>query len=202
MKLDFKERYWQWAKWSGFEGDEILVSKNKERTKEANRRKSEILKNLNKDYNSVLLTDMQLVLENDMLIKVDRMSMCQSLEVRVPFLDSKLVDFSFSIPSNYKIDLKDRKKILKETFQNLLPQELLNRDKKGFEVPLLKWFKTDLRSLIVDDLLSDSFIEEQNIFNVETIKQIKTRLFSSSPNDAVEKIWALIVFQYWWKKNS
>ncbi len=202
MKLDFKERYWQWAKWSGFEGDEILVSKNKERTKEANRRKSEILKNLNKDYNSVLLTDMQLVLENDMLIKVDRMSMCQSLEVRVPFLDSKLVDFSFSIPSNYKIDLKDRKKILKETFQNLLPPELLNRDKKGFEVPLLKWFKTDLRSLIVDDLLSDSFIEEQNIFNVETIKQIKTRLFSSSPNDAVEKIWALIVFQYWWKKNS
>ena len=202
MKLDFKERYWQWAKWSGFEGDEILVSKNKEQTKEANKRKSEILKNLNKDYNSVLLTDMQLVLENDMLIKVDRMSMCQSLEVRVPFLDSKLVDFSFSIPSNYKIDLKDRKKILKETFQNLLPPELLNRDKKGFEVPLLKWFKTDLRSLIVDDLLSDSFIEEQNIFNVETIKQIKTRLFSSSPNDAVEKIWALIVFQYWWKKNS
>ncbi len=202
MKLDFKERYWQWAKWSGFEGDEILVSKNKEQTKEANKRKSEILKNLNKDYNSVLLTDMQLVLENDMLIKVDRMSMCQSLEVRVPFLDSKLVDFSFSIPSNYKIDLKDRKKILKETFQNLLPPELLNRDKKGFEVPLLKWFKTDLRSLIVDDLLNDSFIEEQNIFNVETIKQIKTRLFSSSPNDAVEKIWALIVFQYWWKKNS
>jgi len=60
------------------------------------KRKTNLLKNISQDYNSILLTDMQLVLENDMLVKVDRMSMSQSLEVRVPFLDHKVVDFAFS----------------------------------------------------------------------------------------------------------
>ena len=82
-----------------------------------------------------------------------------------------------------------------------MPEELFNRGKKGFEVPLLKWFKTDLKSMIVNELLSDEFIKQQNIFNMEEIKNIKIKLFSNNPNDAVEQVWALIVFQYWWKKN-
>ena len=82
----------------------------------------------------------------------------------------------------------------------MLPQELYNRGKQGFEVPLLKWFKTDLKSLITDDLLKDDFIEEQNIFNPVAIKKLKQQLFSSNPNDSVARVWALIVFQYWWKK--
>ena len=68
-------------------------------------------------------------------------------------------------------------------------------------MPLLKWFKTDLKSMIVNELLSDEFIKQQNIFNMEEIKNIKIKLFSNNPNDAVEQVWALIVFQYWWKKN-
>lgn len=201
MKLDNRERYWQWAKWAGFEGNEIFKKVDKERNKEADNRKKDILKFINSDYNSVLLTDMMLVLENDMLVKVDRMSMCQSLEVRVPFLDNKIVDFVFSLPVSFKIDSTNRKKILKDAFGDYLPNELVNRGKKGFEVPLLKWFKTDLKSMIIDDLLSDEFIKTQNIFNLEEIRKIKIRLFSSSPHDAVEQVWALIVFQYWWKKN-
>ena len=201
MRMENKERYWQWAKWAGFEGYEIFKKDNKERNKEAEKRKKEILKYVNADYNSILLTDLQLVLENDMLVKVDRMSMSQSLEVRVPFLDNKIVDFAFSLPVNYKIDSSHRKKILKDTFKSFLPEELFNRGKKGFEVPLLKWFKTDLKSMIVNELLSDEFIKQQNIFNVEEIKNIKIKLFSNNPNDAVEQVWALIVFQYWWKKN-
>jgi asparagine synthase (glutamine-hydrolysing) len=135
-----------------------------------------------------------------MLVKVDRMSMNQSLEVRVPFLDHKIVDFAFSLPVNFKIDSKNRKKILKDAFKELLPEELYHRGKQGFEVPLLQWFKTDLRSMITDDLLSDKFITEQNIFNLNAIKKLKSELFSNNPNDAVAKVWALIVFQYWWKK--
>jgi asparagine synthase (glutamine-hydrolysing) len=148
----------------------------------------------------VLLADMKLVLENDMLVKVDRMSMSQSLEVRVPFLDHKLVDFAFSLPANFKIDNDQRKKILIDSFKDDLPQELFNRGKKGFEVPLLKWFKTDLKSMITNELLADEFILEQNIFNLSEIQKLKHQLFSTNPNDAVEKTWALIVFQYWWKK--
>lgn len=196
IKLSEKERYWNWA---GFSGNEIL-KESFQNDKEFNERKSEILKNLNSDYNSVLLTDLQLVLENDMLVKVDRMSMSQSLEVRVPFLDHKLVDFAFSLPANYKIDNNDRKKILKDAFSDCLPKELYTRKKQGFEVPLLEWFKTDLKSMITDDLLNDNFIREQNIFNSDDIKNLKLKLFSKNPDDSVAKIWALIVFQYWWKK--
>ena len=111
-----------------------------------------------------------------------------------------MVDFAFSLPSDFKIDNQQRKKILIDSFKKELPNELLQRGKKGFEVPLLKWFKTDLKSMISNDLLADDFIIEQNIFNLETIKKLKQQLFSSNPNDAVEKVWALIVFQYWWKK--
>ena len=89
---------------------------------------------------------------------------------------------------------------MRDTFKDMLPNELLNRRKQGFEVPLLKWFKTDLKSMITNELLEDKFIKEQGIFNLDEIKKLKAQLFSSSPNDAVEKTWALIVFQYWWKK--
>ena len=126
--------------------------------------------------------------------------MSQSLEVRVPFLDHKIVDFAFSLPADYKIDSKSRKKIIRDTFKDLLPPELLSKKKQGFEVPMLKWFKTDLKSMITNELLEDKFIDEQGIFNLDEIKKLKAQLFSSSPNDAVEKVWALIVFQYWWKK--
>lgn len=143
---------------------------------------------------------MHLVLENDMLVKVDRMSMSQSLEVRVPFLDHKIVDFAFSLPSDFKIDKYDRKKIVKDAFREMLPIELLSRKKQGFEVPLLKWFRTDLKSMITNELLDDEFITQQGIFNSEEIKKLKAQLFSTNPNDAVEKVWAIIVFQYWWKK--
>ncbi len=202
MKLSPQERYWQWAKWSGYTAEELFSKKyNSDINANAfEKRKTNFLKNISNDYNSVLLTDMQLVLENDMLVKVDRMSMSQSLEVRIPFLDQKVVDFAFSLPSNYKIDSNNRKKIVRDAFKDMLPEELLNRKKQGFEVPLLKWFKTDLKSMITNELLEDKFIEEQEIFNLEEIKKLKAQLFSSNPNDAVEKVWALIVFQYWWKK--
>ena len=67
-------------------------------------------------------------------------------------------------------------------------------------MPLLKWFKTDLKSLIVDDLLSEKLIIEQQIFNYSAIQHLLKTLFSANPGDAVAKVWALIVFQNWYKK--
>jgi hypothetical protein len=151
--------------------------------------------------NDFLYADMQLVLPNDMLTKVDLMSMANSLEVRVPFLDHEVVDFLFSLPSAYKIDSKRRKKILVDTYKDELPEEIFTRAKHGFEVPLLKWFKNELRSLIDDDLLSKSFINTQGFFDYAAIEKIKLQLYSNNPGDAVAKTWALIVFQYWYKKH-
>lgn len=198
MKLDEQERYWRWAGYTNEEESNDLLLKT---SKEYASRKKDILKNISSDYNSVLLTDLQLVLENDMLVKVDRMSMSRSLEVRVPFLDHKLVDFAFTLPTHYKIDTKQRKKILKNAFKDYLPDELYHRGKQGFEVPLLKWFHTDLKTMITDDLLNDTFIKEQGIFDPNAISNLKVQLFSINPNDAVAKVWGLIVFQYWWKKT-
>jgi len=116
---------------------------------------------------------MNLVLRNDMLTKVDLMSMANSLEVRTPFLDHNVVDFAFSLPDDYKINKSMKKRILQDAFRKYLPAEIYQRPKHGFEVPLLKWFKTDLKSMINDDLLNDEFIVSQGVFNLERIKFLK-----------------------------
>ena len=92
------------------------------------------------------------------------------------------------------------KRILKDTFRDVLPDELYTRPKRGFEVPLLKWFRTGLKPLIEDDLLSYKFISEQGIFDLVEIQKLKRQLFSSNPGDVHARIWGLIVFQYWYKK--
>jgi asparagine synthase (glutamine-hydrolysing) len=195
MNMNEKARYWHWA---GFAGEGVLLSK--QNTKEYLKRKEDILRDVNSDYNSLLIKDIDLVLENDMLVKADRMSMSRSLEVRVPFLDDKIVDFAFTLPSNYKIDNSNRKKILKDAFRDVLPKELYNRGKQGFEVPLLKWFQSDLKVMINDEIFNQKLIEEQGIFDVNEMMLLRKELFSKNPNDAVAKVWAVIVFQHWWKR--
>jgi asparagine synthase (glutamine-hydrolysing) len=206
MKLPAKERYWSWA---GFESEQevqkMLVN-NFTKThafEEYKNRKANLLKFIHEDgdLNDVLYTDMRLVLPYDMLVKVDLMSMANSLEVRTPFLDYEVVDFAFSLPLSSKIDGSGRKKIVRDAFRSMLPEELYTRNKQGFEVPLLKWFNRELKSLITDDLLSEKLIREQNIFHYEAIGQLKKKLFSNNPGESVDRAWALMVFQYWWKRT-
>jgi asparagine synthase (glutamine-hydrolysing) len=135
-----------------------------------------------------------------MLTKVDLMSMANSLEVRNPFLDFELVNFLFTLPGDFKINHSIRKRILQDAYRDFLPAELYNRPKKGFEVPLLKWFRTEMKSLIQDDLLAQKKIEEQGIFNYPEIAKLKKQLFSSNPGDVHARIWGLIVFQWWHRK--
>jgi asparagine synthase (glutamine-hydrolysing) len=143
---------------------------------------------------------MKLVLANDMLTKVDLMSMANGLEVRVPYLDYTLVDFAFSLPERFKINRGIRKRILQDAFRDILPRSLYNRPKKGFEVPLLKWFRGEMKTLITDDLLSEEFITHQGVFEYTEINKLKKQLFSPNPGDIHARIWGLIVFQWWWKK--
>lgn len=152
------------------------------------------------DFNEILLSDMQLVLPGDMLYKVDMMSMANSLEVRSPFLDHRIVDFAFQLPASYKIDRQLNKRIVQDAFRNDLPAELYNRPKQGFEIPLLNWFREDLNSFIFDDLLNPVFIEEQGIFEYSAIQNIQSKLHSNNPGYIQATIWAFIVFQSWYKK--
>jgi asparagine synthase (glutamine-hydrolysing) len=206
LSLNNQERYWRWCAFVSEDNAKKYFRKDKQEKinfYEYNKLKNLFLqhiKNEESDLNDMLYADMNLILPNDMLQKVDLMSMANSLEVRVPFLDHEVVDFAFSLPAEYKIDSKRRKKILVDTYKEFLPEEIFSRPKHGFEVPLLKWFRNELKSLIEDDLLNDAFVEQQGIFDENEIKRIKTKLYSNNPEDAHAQIWALIVFQYWWKK--
>jgi asparagine synthase (glutamine-hydrolysing) len=199
------ERYWKWAGYADeTEAGKILSGASVKNLliQEYRSRKDFLLKSIPEKYtmNDILLTDMRVVLPNDMLTKVDLMSMAHGLEVRVPFLDYEVVNFLFSLPSDYKINGNMRKRILQDAFRDVLPAKLYNRPKKGFEVPLLKWFRKEMKSLITDDLLSRKRIEEQGIFNYEEIEKLKRQLFSANPGDIHARIWGLIVFQWWAKK--
>lgn len=202
LKLDAKSRYLAWA--SVMEEEQALqLINNKILPQELNKRKMSITSNLRHDnfIVDVLHTDMQLVLVSDMLFKVDMMSMAESLEVRSPFLDYRIVNFVFSLPPEYLINNKIRKRILQDAYRDQLPTELYCRPKHGFEVPMLTWFRGELRSAIENDYLNLEFIREQNIFNPQKVQQLLAKLYSKSPADAVANVWALVVFQHWWKKN-
>lgn len=203
MDLKPAERWWQWCcindtnyveQLIGDKADLSITEMIKIRQQYAS------LVQYDGTLNDCLLADVNMVLPYDMLTKVDRMSMRNSLEVRVPFLDYRIVEFAFSLPVSSKINGNMKKKIVQDAFREVLPNELYNRPKKGFEVPLLQWFRTDLKDKILNDWLSDEYIQQQGVFNINTIQQLKLQLFTNNPGDVHAQIWALIVFQNFWRK--
>ncbi|HTL81186.1 MAG TPA: asparagine synthase (glutamine-hydrolyzing) [Bacteroidia bacterium] len=198
-KLSIADRYWKWAGFASKQEIERLLVSGDFFANEKNKKIYTEGLHSGKNFNEILRADMQLVLEGDMLVKVDRMSMLHGLEVRPPFLDHEVVDLVMQLPADYKIQPGNRKRILKDAFADLLPKEIYTRKKQGFEVPLLKWFRSELSGMI-GELLNEKFLEEQNIFNPAEVQNIRRQLHSSSPGDSAARIWGLIVFQYWWKK--
>jgi asparagine synthase (glutamine-hydrolysing) len=197
VNLSTDERYWDWA---GLMTDEQTDSLLKQPSELFKSQKTALMSDIasSTDFNDFLKKDMTWVLPGDMLTKVDLYSMANSLEVRVPFLDHNLVDYVFSLPSEYKIQKGKKKMLLQDAFRSYLPEELYHRPKHGFEVPLLKWFKGELWGVIDNKYLSKELIEDQGIFDYANVKLLKEALYSNNPNDAVANLWALIVFQHWW----
>ena len=108
--------------------------------------KSSMLGSMSGDFISkIQQLDLQTYLVDDILTKVDRASMMNSLEVRVPLLDHKFAELSFKIPSNLKMKGNIKKYILKEAFKNILPEGIISHKKQGFAIPLDMWFKNDLK---------------------------------------------------------
>jgi asparagine synthase (glutamine-hydrolysing) len=200
-QLNAEDRYWRWASMMpAGDARELLVLEGKN-IKNGSSLKDLYASNISgNDLNEILLADMNLVLVGDMLVKVDMMSMANSLEIRSPFLDQEVVEFAFGLPASYKINGTMKKRIVQDAFRSLLPPELYDRPKQGFDVPLLTWLRKDLWHKIDQDLLEDSFIAEQGIFQPSVIKALKKKLHSANPEDSHETIWALLVFQHWWRK--
>lgn len=201
--LSDKERYWRWCSFTS-ENDARKLFNSEIQQHVYAERKVDILRHFDEDeepdLNTVLLTDMNLVLANDMLTKVDMMSMANSLEVRSPFLDHTVFDFAFTLPSSFKVDDQMKKKILQDTFRHVLPESLYNRPKKGFEVPMLQWLKADLQNMLNEYVCNEQFIKQQGLFNYAEIQKLRHQLFSSNPGESHARMWGLLVFQYWYKK--
>lgn len=203
LKLTPSERYWRWAGYVA-ENDALgfLHANAKEKLAMslylAQKDKWVSPLRTSSSLNSFLLADSMMVLPDDMLTKVDRMSMANALEVRVPFLDHRVVAFAFSLSEEYKIKNGLRKRILQDAFKSFLPQKLYNRPKKGFEVPLLRWMQNELASDLDQVVFNGDRLGDQGVFNRERVLELRSKLHSSNPGDAHATTWALYVFQKWW----
>ena len=143
--------------------------------------------------------DVKSVLEGDMLPKVDRASMFASLETRVPMLDSKVIELAFNTPTEYKIKGKNRKIILKDTFRDLLPDELFHAPKHGFGVPVSDWLENSLKDQLFE-YADEEFLLNQGLFQPEFIKQVIDEHMAHKI-DRFSTLWSFYVFQNWYKRE-
>jgi asparagine synthase (glutamine-hydrolysing) len=134
-------------------------------------------------------------LSDGILTKIDRASMATSLEVRSPFLDVELAQFINCLPSNMKIRGITRKYILKKSLQTKLPKQIIERTKKGFGIPLAKWFKKELKTYLLD-YFSYSRIKSGSIFEPEGIQKIVNDHLNGK-KDNRKKLWTLLMFETW-----
>ncbi len=153
----------------------------------------------NKKYlEKVNLLLLKYYLQDDILFKVDRASMYNSLEIRAPLLDYRLADFVNSLPLNYKLRGLKTKYILKELMRDKLPENIVSRKKKGFSVPLSAWLKKDLKNYMIENL-NKSEINKIGLLDYDFIeKKIKEHLGNKRDNRKI--LWNLIVFQNWSKR--
>ena len=145
------------------------------------------------------LMDMGKMLEGQMFPKVDRACMHCSLENRAPFIDGEIVKFALNIPDAFKIFGKDKKRILKETFKDILPEQTVGFSKKGFDVPVDYWFRNELKDEL-SSLLNEDFIENQGLFNYAFVNNLLKEHLCRKKNNK-ELLWNLFVFQKWYCKN-
>jgi asparagine synthase (glutamine-hydrolysing) len=138
--------------------------------------------------------DFRYYLPLDILTKVDRMSMAHSLEARVPLLDHSFVEFAATIPADWKWHQGRTKHIFIKSLRGLLPDEILDRSKKGFGVPLNRWFRGPLRPLVRELLLSDS-CRKRGIFNEAYLNRLITRQEQGRSLDF--HMWTLMSFELW-----
>ena len=142
--------------------------------------------------------DMKLYLPDDILVKVDRMSMANSLEVRSPLIDHVLMEFVATIPSRFKLKGYERKYIFKKTMKPYLSEDILYRKKQGFIVPLNQWFRHELKDLVQQTVLSSNALN-RGVFNADSLTQMWQQHQSGFRNFGTI-FWMLLMFELWYQR--
>jgi len=151
----------------------------------------------------MMLADQGSYLPDDLLAKVDRASMSVSLEVRVPLLDHRLVEFSWKLPHRFKVRDGKGKWILRQSLYRRLPRELVDREKVGFTVPTAAWLRGPLHSW-ASDLLNESRLTRLGLLRAEPLLRAWTRFCAGDGEDALG-LWAALLFTAWqehWKVSA
>ena len=157
-------------------------------------------KNAKGNYtDSIFSTSIHSRLLNDYLVKVDRTSMANGLEVRSPFLDKDLVEFAVSIPNGIKLKHNTEKYLLKKLGQKYIDENIFNRKKQGFGIPLNHWLKKDLKTFSHDLLLSQTF-KNRKLFNQAYIEKILEE-HQTNKQEHTHRIWALLCLELWFNKH-
>lgn len=147
----------------------------------------------------MMKTDFNTYLHDDILCKVDRATMYNSLECRSPFLNKGLVEYCFKLPFDYKIKNGKSKTLLKSILKDYIPSEIFNKPKMGFGIPLNKWFKKELRDFMYDVLFSKSLgIDE--IINMKLVQRLVDDHVSNRANNYA-KIWSIMQLKLWYAHN-
>jgi asparagine synthase (glutamine-hydrolysing) len=145
--------------------------------------------------NRDLYLDLKTYLVDNILVKVDRMSMATSLETRVPLLDYKMVEFAFSLPPAFKLRGNQTKWFFKRAMEGILPPEIIYRQKEGFSIPIKNWLKNELKDLM-QEYLSERRIKEAGLFNYPYVKRMVTEHLQNKQNHA-HRLWTIILFNLW-----
>jgi asparagine synthase (glutamine-hydrolysing) len=145
--------------------------------------------------NRQLYADLSLYLADDILVKVDRMSMATSLETRAPFLDGDLMELAFSMPGHLKIRNGERKWILKQAMRGVLPESILSRRKEGFSIPMKNWLRRELAPLM-RELLSPGRVAKRGLFDPTEVTALVDAHVAGRENHA-HTLFPLMVFERW-----
>lgn len=140
-------------------------------------------------------TDVMTYLPECLLVKMDIAALANSLETRAPFLDQKMFEFTSSLPPNWKLHGFTTKYILKETFKNLLPEQILHRGKQGFGIPVGKWFRYDWKDYARDILLSQEAVS-RGYFKKDALRKLLDDHINGY-SDYGYCLWALLVLELW-----
>ena len=143
----------------------------------------------------LLTVNMRSYLPGDLLVKTDRMTMANSLEARCPFLDQQLLEFACAIPSQLKLRGMTTKYILKRALKDIVPQEIIDRKKHGFGVPVGQWFRTTLKSYLHETLLSREALA-RGYFHEATLRRLIAE-HESGKRDHGHRLWSLLTFEIW-----
>lgn len=145
--------------------------------------------------NRIMLMDMEVYHPDDILVKVDRTAMAVSLETRVPMLDKDVVEFAWTIPMEYKKKDGEGKLVLKDVLYRYVPKEMMDRPKKGFSIPIMKWLKEPELRAWAEALIDRKTLEQQGVLNPDVVWRI-WKDYIENDNWRIQ-IWYILMFQSW-----